>query len=277
MVASSGSQASQILVTEWDVPYQARPAKMTLDIHYLKKPQGLRPALVMIHGGAWRSLDKSNFTWVAKEGAKRGYVVFNVNYRLAYQAKYPAAVKDCQAAMRWVRAHAKLYSVDPDRVGVWGESAGGHLASMMGLLDSRDPRMSDISSRATCVVNFYGVADLTPTQLPEKYARGSYFVAACENFIGKKHSEAPELFAEASPINHVTKEACSFLVIHGDADPTVPHDQSVKLVEKLKQAGVEATLHTVKGGKHGPSFGNAPGKDAAYEAMWAFFAKHLKP
>ena len=277
MLSACCSQVPQTVVTEWDVPYQAKPAKMTLDVHSLKGLEGLRPALVMIHGGGWQSLDKSNFTWLAKEAAKRGYVVFNINYRLAQQAKYPAAVKDCQAAMRWVRAKARTYHVDPARVAVWGESAGGHLASMMGLLDSRDPRMPDVSSRASVAVDFYGVADLTPAELPEKYARGSDFVAACENFIGKKHSEAPDLFAEASPINHVTKKACPFLVIHGDADMTVPYEQSVRFVEKLKSAGVEATLHTVKGGGHGPSFRNAPGKDQAYEAMWTFLATHLKP
>jgi dipeptidyl aminopeptidase/acylaminoacyl peptidase len=149
---------------------------------------------------------------------------------------------------------------------------------MMGLLDSRDKTMPDISSRATCVVDFYGVADLTPAELPkEKYSQGDLFVAACENFIGKKHSEAPEVFAEASPINHVTKDACPFIALHGDADPIVPYEQSVQLVEKLKAAGVEATLHTVKDGKHGPSFGDVPGKDVAYEAMWTFLVKHLKP
>jgi len=204
-------------------------------------------------------------------------VVFNINYRLAQQAKYPAAVKDCQAASRWVRAHARKYHVDPTRVGVWGESAGGHLASLMGLLDSLDPTMPDISSRATCVVDFYGVADLTPTELPEKYTRRFNFVPMCESFIGKKHSEAPELFVEASPVHRVTKEACPFLVVHGDADLIVPYDQSVRFVEKLKKAGIEATLHTVKSGGHGPSFRNAPGKDAAYDAMWSFLAKHLKP
>jgi acetyl esterase/lipase len=232
--ASFASQDSQILVTEWDVPYLEKPARITLDVHYLKDADGIRPALVVIHGGGWTNLDKDYLTWLSKDAAKRGYVVFNINYRLAGVAKYPAAVEDCQAAMR--------------------------------------------SSRATCVVDFYGVTDLTPAELPkEKYREAETFVAICEYFLGKKHSEAPELFAEASPLTHVTKDACPFIAIHGDADPIVPYEQSFQLVEKLRAAGVEATLHTVKDGKHGPSFGNAPGKDAAYEAMWSFLAKHLKP
>ncbi len=272
------SHGSQSLLMKADVPYQEKPARVTLDVHYLKDAEGIRPALVVIHGGGWTNLDKNYLTWLAKDAAKRGYVVFNINYRLAGEAKYPAAVEDCQAAIRWVRANAKRYNVDPNRVGVFGESAGGHLACMMGLLDSRDKTTPDVSSRATCVVDFYGVTDLTPAELPkEKYSQADAFVAICEYFIGKKHSEAPELFAEASPLTHVTKEACPFIAIHGDADPIVPHEQSVQLVEKLKAVGVEATLHTVKGGKHGPSFGNAPGKDAAYEAMWEFLARHLKP
>ncbi len=271
------AEDSQTLVTRSDVPYQEKPARVTLDIQHLENPKGLRPAVVMIHGGGWQGLDKTNFTWVAKEAAKRGYMTFNINYRLAGQAKYPAAVKDCQAAIRWVRQHARDYHVDPNRVGVWGESAGGHLASMMGLLDSRDPVIPEVSSRATCVVNFYGVSDLTPTELPEKYRKRYGLVEACENFIGKKHSEAPQRFVEASPVHRVTKDACPFLVVHGDADLVVPYDQSVQLVKKLKEAGVEAALHTVKDGKHGPTFGNAPGKDEGYEAMWKFLAEHLKP
>ncbi len=273
--ACFAAQGSQILVTEWDIPFQEKPTKLTLDVHYLKNPEGKRPALVIIHGGAWRSLDKEYLTWLAKDAARRGYVVFNINYRLAQEAKYPAAVEDCQAAIRWVRAHARLYHVDPSRVGVFGESAGGHLASMMGLLDSRDPTMPEISSRATCVVNFYGAVDLTPTELPEQYTKRFDFIAMCEFFIGKKHSEAPDLFREASPVYRVTKEACPFVVIHGDADFVVPYEQSVKLVEKLKEAGVEAALHTVKGGDHGPSFGNVPGKSEAYDAMWSFLATQL--
>ncbi len=278
LAAISLSYGSDILVTEWDVPYQQKPARMTLDVHYLKNPQAPRPALVVIHGGGWTNLDKDYLTWLSKDAAKRGYVVFNINYRLAGEARYPAAVEDCQAAMRWVRANAKRYNVDPKRVGVFGESAGGHLACMMGLLDSRDKRTPDISSRATCVVDFYGVADLTPAELAkDKYGQGDVFVAACENFVGKKHADAPQLFVEASPMHRITKDACPFLVVHGDADLMVPYEQSVRFVEKLQQAGVEATLHTVKEGKHGPSFGNVPGKDAAYEAMWDFLAKQLKP
>lgn len=276
--ASFASQNSNIVVTEPDVPYQEKPARITLDVHYLKDANGIRPALVVIHGGGWTNLDKDYLTWLAKDAAKRGYVVFNINYRLAGQAKYPAAVEDCQAAMQWVRANAKRYNVDPNRVGVFGESAGGHLACMVGLLDSRDKTMPGISSRATCVVDFYGVTDLTPAELPkEKYSEAETFVAICEYFLGKKHSEAPELFAQASPLTHVTKDACPFIAIHGDADPIVPYEQSVQLVEKLKAAGVEAVLHTVKEGKHGPSFGNVAGRDAAYEAMWRFLSKHLKP
>ena len=208
--ASFASQDSQILVTESDVPYQEKPARITLDVHYLKNGDGIRPALVVIHGGGWTNLDKDYLTWLAKDAAKHGYVVFNINYRLAGQAKYPAAVEDCQAAIRWVRANAKNYNVDPNRVGGFGESAGGHLACMVGLLDSRDESMPDISSRATCVVDFYGVADLTPAELPkEKYSEAETFVAICEYFIGKKHSEAPELFADASPLNRVTNTSPS--------------------------------------------------------------------
>lgn len=253
MVASFSSDASRTLVTEGDVAYQEKPAKMMLDIHFLEKPQGLRPALVMIHGGAWRGLDKKNFTRVAKEGASRGYMVFNINYRLAQQAKYPAAV--LKGGLGY---------------GVWGRPETRRAA--------RNPKPEALNpSRATCVVDFYGVADLTPTELTEKYAGRFDFVPMCENFIGKKHPEAPELFVEASPVHRVTKEACPFLIVHGDADLIVPYDQSVRFVEKLKKAGIEATLHTVKGGGHGPSFRNAPGKDAAYEAMWNFLAEHLKP
>jgi acetyl esterase/lipase len=277
MALTLPGHASQVLVVEKDVPYQDKPLKLTLDVHYLKNPADLRPALVLIHGGGWQGLTKEYLTWLANDAAERGYVVFNINYRLAQQAKYPAAVEDCQAAVRWAKAHASLYNIDPARLAVWGESAGGHLASMVGLLDSRDPSKPEVSSKPTCVVNFYGVADLTPTQLPEKYRKQIDFPSICANFIGKSHAEAPQLFVEASPLHRVTKEASPFLVVHGDADLIVPYDQSVRLVEKLKQAGVPVSFHTVPGGGHGPSFGNVPGRNEAYDAVWKYLAERLKP
>ena len=158
MALASAVHTSQVLVQEKDIPYQEKPSKLTLDVHYLKNPADLRPALVLIHGGGWQGLTKEYLSWLAEDAAKRGYVVFNINYRLAQQAKYPAAVEDCQAAVRWVKAHALVYKIDPARLAVWGESAGGHLASMVGLLDSRDPTNPHISSRPTCVVNFYSLS-----------------------------------------------------------------------------------------------------------------------
>lgn len=246
-----------------------------LDVYRPKDTQSKHPAIVFIHGGGFRGGDKSQFGWHANQVIEKGYVAFSLNYRLAPKDLYPAAVDDCQRAIRWIRANAERYGVDPDRIGAAGSSAGGHLVSMLGTCDTLHPTedgLATFSSKVSCVVNYFGPTDFRPV------VNSPRAVATLANFLGKSAQEAPDLYADASPITHVSKTSVPFLSLHGNNDTSIPIAQSEKLTEALKQAGVEATLLTVEGAGHG--FHNQVDSDNAQKAWQAaleFFDRHLKP
>ncbi|MCA1596841.1 MAG: alpha/beta hydrolase, partial [Chloroflexi bacterium] len=162
-----------------DVQYgEAGGQKLLLDVYVPWGPSMDRPAILFIHGGSWMGGDKGDYHSFALKMASRGYVGFAVNYRLAnkWGNKWPAQIDDVQRAVRWVRAHARQYGVDPDRVGAIGESAGGHLVAMLGVTDTwnnSDPALAGYSSRVNCVVDLFGPTDfwLTPADKETKGAR----------------------------------------------------------------------------------------------------------
>ena len=245
------------------------------DVYRPKDTQTNHPAIVFIHGGGFRGGDKSQFGWHANQVIEQGYVAFSLNYRLAPKDLYPAAIDDCQRAVRWIRAHADKYGVDPDRIGAAGSSAGGHLVSMLGTCDTLHPADDDLakfSSKVSCVVNYFGPTDFRPA------VNSPRAVATLANFLGKSAQEAPDLYAEASPITHVSKTSAPFLSLHGSSDTSIPIAQSEKLTEALKQAGVEATLLTLDGAGHG--FHNqvdSENAQKAWKAAMEFLDRHLKP
>ena len=248
-------QGNQALTgpTNADVVYGVEDGQnLLLDI-YRPPTTGLHPALVMIHGGGWAAGDKSGDKDIATNLAGRvGFVCFSINYRLAPKYPYPAAVLDSARAVRWVRAHAADYGVDPNRVAAWGGSAGGHLVLMLGVIKPDDFQTPDdpnkaLSAKVQCVVDLFGPSDLTrpmeewpPAALPIAY-----------NFMGCKPDEAPDKWAEASPITHVTKDASPTLLIHGEKDELVPLHQSELMKAALDKVGVENQLIVVKNAGHG--------------------------
>lgn len=220
-----------------------------LDVYRPKGEAAARAAIIFFHGGGWRGGDKRQFAWYAEDAASQGYVAFAANYRLAPQHRYPAAVDDAQRVVRWVRANAARYGVDLKRVAAVGSSAGGHLAAMLGTRETRDnsdPLLTKFSSRVTCVVDYFGPTDLTNLGGSSAGETGLLF-----EFLGKSHHNAPELWADASPLTHVSPQSAPLLAIHGTADTSVPLSQSEALVEKLKKAGVEANLLKFEGAAHG--------------------------
>ena len=232
-----------------------------------------RPLLVWVHGGAWLGGSKENCPAVRFVG--RGYVVASINYRLSQHAKYPAQIEDCKAAVRFLRAHAATYGIDPNRVGVWGASAGGHLVALLGttggVKEYDNGPNPDQSSRVQAVCDFFGPTDLT---LMSKFPSTMDHDAAGAPealLIGGPVQENKDLCRAANPITYVTKDDPPFLICHGDKDPLVPHNQSVILHEALTKAEVESTLHIVAGGGHGGW--RDPDIDRMVEA---FFDKHLK-
>ncbi len=284
--------ASLVSVAAWQTAQEALPFEVREGLTYgpnerndldlfLPKDEGkgLRPAVIVIHGGAWRAGDKRQLRSLAELFARRGYVAAAINYRLAPKWSYPAQLDDCQRAVRWLRKRAEEFRVDPKRFGAAGASAGGHLSLLLGTRETRDdsdPELKSISSKVQCVLDIFGPTDF----LDEAYlkvADNPVLGRALIEFVGKPYSEAPELWKEVSPLHHVSSDDAPTFIIHGDQDPLVPLRQSEKLVEAMKKVGVEVRLVVIKGMGHGPTTPEQREQfmNAINEAV-AFFDKHLK-
>lgn len=276
------------ILIDRDVRYgEAEGHPLTLDIYQPKeRPQGTLPAIVMIHGGGWRSWPdgkwtKSTDAETAKAFAKKGYWVASIEYRLSDVARFPAAVLDCKHAIRWVRAHAAEHRIDPERVGVWGFSAGGHLALMVGSTDSKagfdgDPEGSGVSTRVQAVASWAGLSDLASPDGPRKLEGEREELT--RKFIGGTFGEMPDAYRKASPVSYVSSKSAPTLLVHGDRDEKVPYSHSEVMLERLKAAGVEASLLTVKGAGHlfFKEEGQDPSLSGMVEATLRFFDRHLK-
>ncbi|MFH1719137.1 MAG: alpha/beta hydrolase, partial [Planctomycetota bacterium] len=233
--------------------------KLLLDLYLPTKWSAPLPVIVWVHGGGWRGGSKGS-GGQARPMLDRGYAVVDVGYRLSGEAIFPAQVEDCKAAVRWVRANADKYGLDPDRIGAWGSSAGGHLVAFLGTagdvreFDTETNR--EYSSRVQAVCDWFGPTDFLQM---DKYAlEGSRLAHDAPNspesqLVGGPIQDEPyrSLVAKANPITYVTKDDPPFLIMHGDKDMLVPLHQSELLHDALKQAGVETTLHVVKGAGHG--------------------------
>jgi acetyl esterase/lipase len=238
-----------------------------------KAGDGPIPTVLFIHGGGFRAGNREGYNQQIIRMAEHGYVAVTITYRLAPKYPFPAAVYDSKAAVRWLRANAKKYHIDPDRIGTTGGSAGGTLVQMLGVTarvkefegNGGNPKES---SKVACVVNFYGANDFT-----KSYGKSVDAAEVLPLYLGGNLEKAREAHIRSSPLYWVTPDAAPTLCIHGTQDKYVAHEQSVWLIDKLKAAGVEAELLTLEGAGHG--FG---GMDAetAEKAMIEFFDKHLK-
>jgi acetyl esterase/lipase len=247
----------------------------TLDLYLPEKVDGKLPVIVWIHGGAWRSGDKNS--WCPAVGMlAKGYALVDINYRLSFKdnAPWPDCLYDCKAAIRWVHANAAQYSFDPDHIGVWGHSAGGHLVTMLGLTNNNPKFEGDegnlqFSSAVQAVDDWSGPSDLVPYL--HKEAGKQYGMIT--QLIGGKKPTVPtdDEAAAASPLTYVSKNAPPFMIAQGMADPVVDPQGAVKLAAALKEAGVEVTLIQVPGAGHGIG-----GPDLEKQGA-DFFDKHLKP
>ena len=200
-----------------------------------------RPAIILIHGGGWISFDKSTMQRMGEFLARSGFVAFAVDYRL-FQGpsvnRWPAQLDDVQRAVRWIRANAGKYGVNPDQIGAFGHSAGAQLASLLGMEDTRDnsdPALAKYSSRVQAVVDVSGPTDFTTEHDPES-------IIFLTSFLGADFAKHPEIWRDASPAFHVGKDDAPFLVVHGTKDENVPMAQAQELYDKLKSAGVPVSL-----------------------------------
>lgn len=199
----------------------------------------------------------------------------SIGYRLTNEATWPAQIYDCKAAIRWIRGNAKKYNLDPNKIAVWGSSAGGHLVAMLGTsggvkeLEGALGKHTDQDSRVTCVVNFFGLSDFSvigdfPSQIDHCAAPSPESL-----LIGGPVKENREKALAASPITYVSADDPPFLTIHGTKDQLVPFDQGKRLHEALKKAGVSSILIPVEEGGHGFRAREVP------ERVQAFLRKHL--
>ncbi len=261
-------------IFEKDIEY-ANPDGQHLMVDMAKPAEGngLFPAIICIHGGGFRAGDRHGYDGFVQQLAERGYVAITVEYRLAPKYPFPAAIHDVKASVRWLRANAAKYHIDPNKIGVTGGSAGGHLAQFLGVTgDIKEFEGSegnlDQSSKVACVVNYYGPSDFT-----KSYGKSVDAAEVLPLFLGGNLEQAHQKHIYSSPLYWVTPNAAPTLCVHGTNDKYVAHEQAVWLVDKLKAADVEAELLTLEGAGHG--FSGADAKKAD-EALFAFFDKHLK-
>ncbi|MCA1595600.1 MAG: alpha/beta hydrolase [Chloroflexi bacterium] len=246
-----------------------------LDIYQRRDVSGPQPTLIYIHGGGWVGGTKESAFMSVVPWLAMGWNVINVEYRLARVSPAPAAVEDCLCALKWVVSHASEHHVDPSKIVVTGDSAGGHLSLMSGMtpqeagLDRQCPSSTDAPlPKVAAIVNWYGITDVA--DLLQGPNRKSYAVA----WLGSMPNRE-EIARRLSPLTYVRAGLPPILTIQGDADPTVPYSHSLRLREALDKAGVPNELVTIPGGKHGQF--TPEERIRIYTAVRAFLEKHGLP
>ena len=240
--------------------------KLLCDI-YQPKGDGPFPVLLAIHGGAWRNGSKLQMLRHAWKFAKAGYVVIAINYRHAPAYKFPAQVHDCKRAVRWVRYKSKKLKADPNRIAVFGYSAGGHLGAMLGATDETDglegnvpEELKEYSSRVNCVVVGGGPCEF-----------GWIKSKALVYWLGATLDEKPEVYKQAAPMTYVSKDDPPMMFFHGEADTVVPPAASKKMHDRMIAAGVSTHYKTVSIKGHFMTFSDTTWLDDAI----AFIDQHL--
>jgi len=245
-------------------------------------PEKTLPLIVHIHGGGW--MGGSKFPCPVVGMVARGYVVASVEYRFSQKAKFPAQIQDCQAAIRWLRANAAKYHLNPEKIGVVGGSAGGHLSALVGTAGGTGTFVpiggNEVQSdRVQAVCDIYGPADFTTVV---KQAEGDANVKNIFEFNSPKDPyssligvplETEAKSKAVSPVTYLSADDPPVLILHGTHDALVPYAQSVQFAEGLKSYGVPVWLQTLPGAGHG---GPVFGKPQVIELMQNFFDKNLK-
>jgi len=246
---------------------------LQLDIARPKDGAGPFPAVLCIHGGGFRAGNRQSYDALCIKLAERGYVAATMTYRLAPKYQFPAAVHDTKAAVRWLRANAAKYHIDPQRIGTTGGSAGGHLAQFLGVTQDV-PQFEgtggnpEQSSHVACVVNVYGPSDFT-----KSYGKSVDAAEVLPLWLGGNLQQEYRRHIVASPLYWVTPDAAPTLCIHGTDDKYVAYEQATWIVDKLKACTVDVELLTLEWAGHGFKGADA---ERAEHALFDFFERHLK-
>jgi acetyl esterase/lipase len=246
------------------VPYAGIPGArpLELDLYLPAEQAGPVPVVVFLHGGGWR-LSSRHLAGPAYLGAaptpfervaQAGIAVASIDYRLSGEATWPAQLHDAKAAVRWLRVRAADLGIDPDRIAAWGESAGGHLAELLGLTGDDALLEGEVgfvgtSSRVAAVVSWYAPSDVAAIASDTGADPADPRTREAQ-LLGAPPADVPELAAQASPISHVSTAAPPFLLLHGRADRMVPCPQSERLYAALLEAGVEVEFDVYEDADH---------------------------
>lgn len=269
---------------EQDIQYvpDGDPAQK-LDLYLPEQPSDhALPIVVWIHGGGWMGGSKAGCP--AVHFVSDGYAAASVEYRFSQKAVFPAQIQDCQAAIRWIRANSKKYNIDPEHIGVWGASAGGHLVALLGTAGGKNafPKFGgndDQSDRVQAVCDWFGPTDFNTVMAQaaaDKTKNIFHFNTPSDPYsdlIGAKLGEDLAKGEAVSPVHYVTKDNPPILIMHGTTDALVPFAQSVEFADALKAADVDVTLQRLPGSGHGGPAFNLP---AVRELISKFMDKHLK-
>ena len=279
LIMARGVWAAELVIPE-DVIFQkdiefSNPDDQHLQLNLARPKNGTGPfpAIICIHGGGFRAGTRDGHNVLCVTLAQHGFVALTVTYRLAPKYQFPAAVYDVKAAVRWLRANAQKYNLDPERIGATGDSAGGHLAHFLGVT-AGVPEFEGtggnpgFSTRVSCVVDYYG-----PTDFTKSYGKSVDAAEVLPLFFGGNLETARQKHIIGSPLNWVTPDSAPTLLIHGTDDKYVAYEQAVWMRDRLASSGVEVELLTLDGAGHG-----FKGEDAtkARNALIAYFEKHLK-
>jgi len=256
---------------ETGVTYAERPSgPLKLDIYRTsadeKSTHEKRPAIVVIHGGSWKSGDRRQLGLYAASLARRGYVAYAIEYRLAPKHPWPAQWEDVRDAVIWVRREADKQGVDPNRIGAVGYSAGGHLASMLGTIGhkSSNDKHPELTAKVTCVAAGGAPCDFTDMPVDNVFLK---------YWLGATRGDKPEVYHAASPLQHVTSASAPIMFYNGTLDLLVRPNSARNLSQSLAKLGIDTAQHLVPGAGHI----TAALDEKALKAAWAFLDKHLKP
>ena len=244
-----------------DIPYADTPnTAQRLDLYLPGKPKSDKPlpVIVFIHGGGWQGGNKASGRGSVLPYVTSGeYAGASVEYRLSGEAKWPAQIEDCKAAIRWIKAHARENGLDPEKIAVWGTSAGGHLVAMLGVsgdvkeLEGTLGKHLDQTSRVTCVADYFGPTNLlTMGDFSSKIAHNDAKSPESQ-LIGGALPENKDKARNASPATYVTGDDAPVFIAHGTTDPLVPYNQTETFAAALEKSHVPVYVQTIEEGGHG--------------------------
>lgn len=271
-IPSMLKQGLDEVVVQTDVTFvQRNSGPLKLDIYRTRESAAPdlnvkpRPAVLVIHGGSWKSGDRKQLGLYAASLARRGYVTYAVEYRLAPKHPWPAQWEDVRDAVIWLKKHAGKQGIDPDRIGAVGYSAGGHLATMLATRghQAADPDQPNLTAAVRCVAAGGAPCDFSQMPLDNKFL--AYW-------LGATRKEKPEVYVQASPLQLVSASTSPIFFFNGTLDLMVRPNSAKILSEKLVALGIDSALHLIPGAGHI----TAAIDDQALNIAWNFLDKHLK-